>query len=380
MGLPMTASVYSEAKAREMAKNVLTRTLRIRPGEALTIETWDSTLPWATAFVLEGRRLGAQPLLLLNDEATHWKSIEVAGTRSVGTPGRQEWAMLERTDAYVFFYGPSDIPRENRLPETAIDEMNAWEDRWFEIANRVGLRLARMFLGRISDASARHFGVEAEAWRRELVDATIVDPLPMQRNALRLAERLRKGETLEIRHPNGTELRLRLRHREPRIEAGVLPQRVPKARSRIRGHPGLLDANLPAGDIIVAVDEQSGEGRFVANETTDTNAGVQRGAEWEIHEGRLTRYSYAAGGELFERAYREAGPNLATAGAVSIGLNPKIRMAPLMKDQRMGSVTFTIGGNRFWGGQTDGHGFHPYAVLSDAELRVDGRILVQPVG
>ncbi|MCI4339905.1 MAG: hypothetical protein L3K06_00935 [Thermoplasmata archaeon] len=373
----MTDPAYSESKSREMAKLVLTKMLRVQTGENVVIETWDNTLPWANDFVLEARRLGAAPLLLYNDETTYWKSLEVAGPGRVGNVGRHEWSLLEKTNAYVFFYGPSDVARESRVPEPARSQLSAWEERWFEIANRGGIRMARLYLGRVGDGSAKLFHVEPEAWRRELIDATLVDPVAMHRTAVKLAERLRKGKTLEIRHPNGTELRLGLRHRAPRIDSGLLPVRTGP---RVPGHAGLLDINVPAGVVTVAVDEGSGEGRFIANQPSSTLSGDAVGGVWEFENGRLTSHSYSSGGEEFEQTYQSAGSQLGTPAAISIGLNPKIQKAPWMRDQRLGNVTFCIGGNRYWGGETEGHGFHPFLILAEAEVRVDGRPLVQPVG
>jgi leucyl aminopeptidase (aminopeptidase T) len=374
----MTASAYSESRARDMARMVLTKTLRVRPGESVTIETWDGTVAWANAFVLETRRMGAYPLLLYNDEATYWKTLDLAGPKILGVTGRQEWAMLERTNAYVAFWGPSDMIRESRLPAQTAAEMTAYDDHWFEVANRTGLRLCRMYLGRVSPTTARAFGVDEEAWRRELVDAALVDPVPLHRTALKIADRLRKGSVVEVRHPNGTELRLRLRHREPRIDSGVLPPR-PGARGRgASGAPGIQDVAIPAGVVLVAPDEESGDGRFVSNAPSDSVEGPLEGGEWTLRDGELTSYSYRSGGETFEREYRRVGPRVARPGLLCVGLNPKIRDAPLMRDQRLGTITFSLGGNRWFGGQTDGHGFRPYLHLIDGELRVDGKVLVKP--
>ena len=375
----MSATAYSEPESRAMAKLVLTKTLRVQPGETVTVETWDNTLPWANDFVLESRRIGASPLLIYNDEASYWKSIEVGGPARTGTVGRHEWSLLEKTDAYVFFFGPSDVVRESRIPEAGRNQLTAWEDRWFEIANRSGLRMARLFLGRVGEASARLFHLDPNDWRRELIAATLVDPVGMHRTAVRLEERLRKGKVLEIRHPNGTELRLGLRHRAARIDSGLLPSQR-RGQPRTPGHPGLLDINLPAGVVTVAVDETSGDGRFVSNEPTTTSSGDAKGGVWEFRDGRLTSYSYSTGGEEFERRYREAGTSLGSPAAIAIGLNSKIREAPWMRDQKLGSVTLLIGGNRYWGGETEGHGFQPFLILSEAEVRVDGRPIVQPVG
>ena len=67
-----------------VAQKVLKETLRLKRGENLVIETWTHTLPLATAFVLEARKIGAHPLVLFEDEATYWKSIEVCSPKDLG--------------------------------------------------------------------------------------------------------------------------------------------------------------------------------------------------------------------------------------------------------------------------------------------------------
>ena len=373
----MTTPGYTESKAREMAKSVLTNTLRVRAGESVAIETFDSSIDWANAFVLEARRLGASPLLIYNDEATYWKSLDVAGAKSLGQVGAHEWALLERTNAYVNFWGPPDGVRNHRLADDVREKINAYEDRWFQIADRAGVRMARMWLGQISPSTARAFGTDVDGWTRELVDATLVDPFSMHKMGQKVAERLRKGTSIEIRHPNGTELRLRLRHRQPRVESGILSS-PPRGAKRLKGHSGFADVNIPAGNVIVAVDEGSADGRLLATETSDSLNGPREGGAWEFHDGKLTSYSYKTGQESFQREFAEAGLHLGTPGAISIGLNPKIHRAPLMRDQRLGAISVTIGGNRFWGGETDGHGFYPFLTIHDGELRIDGKSVVQP--
>ncbi len=361
-----------------MASLVLTKTLRVRPGESVAIEAWSGTLPWATAFVLEARKMGARPVLLLEDEETFWKSVASVDPKVLGTPGRHEWALLERTNAYVFFYGPGDVARLERLPSRTQALLNAYDDHWFATANRVGLRLARMFMARATPATARMFGVNADAWRRELVEATLADPEAMHRMGLRVAERLRTGKELHIVHPNGTDLSLRLKHREPILHTGILDGRAAGRAGRGAGRPGLLEVNIPAGYAVVAVDEEFAEGRFVSNWPPRPTEHHLRGGIWDFRNGRLLHYSYLEGRESFEREYAAAGRGRDLPGTITIGLNPKIRSAPFMEDQGLGMVTFIVGSNRWAGGTTETKDqFKSWLTVKGADVTVDGRPLVK---
>lgn len=374
----MVDSVYSDRKAGALASTVLRKTLKVRAGENVTIETWSGTLPWATAFVLEARRIGARPVLLVEDEDVYWKSLASAEPKALGNLGRHEWALLERTNAYVFFWGPGDMAREMKLPQKTKDAMWAYEDRWFATANRAGLRLARLFMGRVTPASARMYGVDENAWRRELVEGALVDPEIMHRAGTRVAERLRTGREVHIQHPNGTDITLRLKHREPLLHTGILESRRRGNNGHGGMHAGVQDVNIPAGYATAALDEDAAEGRFVANGVGWFEDVRLRGGIWEFRNGRLLHYSYLDGRERFDRAYADAGRGRDFPGMLSIGLNPKMHMAPLMTDQGFGVVTLSIGANRYAGGTTETkNSFFSWLHLKGADLTIDGKPLVK---
>ena len=374
----MNDPTYSDRKARAVASLVLSKTLRVRAGENVTVETWSGTLPWANAFILEARRLGARPVLLVEDEETFWASVASGDLKALGTPGRHEWALLERTDAYVFFWGPGDMAREMRLPPKTRDLLWGYDDRWFTTANRIGLRMARLFLGRVTEASAAVFGVDAAAWRRELVAATLVDPETMHRSGLHVAERLQQGTDVHIMHPNGTDLSLRLRHRPPVVQTGLFDGRTSRKGGHASARRGLLEANIPAGYVVTALDEDAAEGRYVSNRLSFLEGPRLRGGIWEFRNGRLIHYSYLEGREAFDREYAAAGRGRDAPGTLSIGLNPRIHSAPLMNDQALGMVTLSIGANRYAGGTTETkNSFKSWLLLAGADVTIDGRPLVR---
>jgi len=165
--------VAEETEPLRVAAALLHGSLRLRRGENLLVETWSHCLPYATACVLEARRIGARPLLLLEDEGTYWASVEDAP--QVGrwsSPGEHEWAALERTDAFVFFPGPADRPRFRALPERLRGGLESYNSEWYRRARSARLRGVRSILGYASDAQARRWGIGPEEWRRALVRGT----------------------------------------------------------------------------------------------------------------------------------------------------------------------------------------------------------------
>lgn len=363
---------YPESTRRELARNLLQNVLQIKRGENLLIETWSSTLPWAASLVLEARMVGARPLLLVEDEATFWQSVKEAPAANVGQVGSHDWAALKESDAHVYFYGPLETTLEDALPRSILARMNAGDHEWFRLIEKYGVRSVRWDLGRTSDRWAKKYGVGLAEWRRELIDASLVDPRAMQRSGARIGGALRRGREVHITHPNGTDLTLRLAGRRPSVHDGVIDA------SDVRA--GDVWTVVPSGVVTVAVDETFAEGTFVPDIT-----GVMfvRGVEeplapgsWTFRKGHLTGFSHRTGDERFRRAYKALGPGKDRPGLLSIGLNAKISSIPLLFDQEQGVVTLAIGRNSHQGGSTQTPRFTAYRSLRGASVEVDGERIV----
>lgn len=363
----MCPTELSDADRSRLARSVLTKNLKLRPGERLTVEAWTHTIPWAAAFAREARRLGARPLMLLEEEAAFWDAVDHGDAAAVGSVGAHEWAALRETDVYVHMWGPGDRVRLNALPPKVQERVHGFNDRWYRIARKAKLRGARLELGRPYPTLARAYGVSEERWTDAVVRATAVDPARLARAAAPIARALARGRRLRLRHANGTDLTLGLAHRPVRQYVGTVP---PVAR---RGPFDML-ANLPSGVVALALDESVGDGTLVANRTNYYDDGVATGATFHFEGGRLTEATFAKGSERFDAPFRTAGKGRDRPGMLRIGLNPELNNTPQVEDIERGAVMVSVGGNRGLGG-TNPADFFGWAVTAGATLEVDGRRL-----
>lgn len=351
-----------------MARVVLRDTLRVRPGENVTIETWSGSLPWAKPFVAEARRIGALPMTLYENEEIFWKTVNSGKLGSLGKVGGHEWAALGKTHAYVFFFGPGESSRFDELPERVRSRVEAYNPEWYRRAARAKLRGVRMYLGRTSARAADVFRVSLDRWREELVRATLVPPASMSRAGKKIGQRLLRGKTVHLSHPNGTDLTLRLRHYPLQLDDGLVDAEDLRAGNNLTW--------MPSGVVGVGVDERFGEGKVVGNRTVYLSDGPAEGGEWTLREGRLRSYSYGQGAENFETPYGEAPRGRDQPAFFSIGLNPEISMSPQMEDQELGAVSVRIGGNKFLGGRNPCP-FLSWLVVRGADVSIDGRLVVR---
>jgi leucyl aminopeptidase (aminopeptidase T) len=357
----------ADPRVREMARVVLRRSLRLRKDERVTIESWSETLEYANAFVLETLRMGGRPILLYQDEPTYWAAASEVRATHLARLGEHQRAAMARSDVFVSFFGPSDRERFHALPRPTMLKLSEYREALYRAAAKAGARAVQIALGRASEASARMYGADLARWRNELIEGTLVDPEELHRRAVPIAERLRNGRIVEIRHPNGTALRLGLRRCRPSVSDG----RVPKARAK--GTWELVQ--LPAGVVMTALDERVAEGTFRSNVANSVGVmdtiGDVAGGEWSFSAGRLERFRYDQGQDLFAQSYGRAGPGRDRPGVLSIGLNERLDRAPLLQDQACGAVTLQLGRNDHLGGSTSTY-WWAWLILRGADLSIDG--------
>lgn len=372
-GGPPALVARAEADRRDaaLAELILTKTLRVKSGESVTIEAWSHSLGLATECERAAVRLGARPMILYRDDETFWELVEEGHAKTLGLLGDHELAAVGKTDAYVFLEGPEDRSRFHGLPSRTREELFAWEWKWWRGAERSGLRCAWVLLGRAVPGSARFFRVDLGRWRDELYRASMVDPAEMRKPGLKVLRAFQTGRNVQVTHPNGTDLTLRLRRR------------------RVMLHDGTLDAHdiaegpfmeeVPSGYVPAPLDERFAEGEIFANVPGQTMSGGTpvAGGHWTFRGGRLVEFTHVKGQSELEAEFHEAPPEgRDRVGVLSVGLNPEIDIAPYVADQKLGRIMLLVGGNRYHGG-TNSSPFHMFLLLDGATVTVDGRAIVK---
>jgi leucyl aminopeptidase (aminopeptidase T) len=358
-----------ETTPPSVARVLITEALQVRRGEAVVIETWNHTLPWAAACVAEVRRRGAHPLLLLEDESAYWKSIDLAPAigRWSGS-GKHESAALRRSDAYLYFPGPADRPRLHALPPAQLSPILRADDGWTGELRKAGVRALRCMLGYSSDQQADRWGVPGAMWRSQLLRGIAeTDYRQVRRDAQRVAQRLQRGRELRVTATNGTDLTLRLKGRSPWIDDGIVDPTDLRAGHNI--------ATAPPGAVVVALDERSAEGTAIASRPSFLSEGRADGGQWEIQGGRLLQYWYTDGASAFEAEFGRAPRGREIVSLFSIGLNAHLPASvPQAEDNEAGAVTLALGGNTLYGG-TNRCDFLSWIVIGEATVAVDGKAL-----
>ena len=273
-----------------LARAVLGTALGIRPKEVVTIETWSHALPWALALVREARRRQAEPILVLEDEETFFQSLRLPESPRVPLPSP---ALIRISDVYVYLPGPEAFARLYGLGpldlHTAVDRHTA---PWWREERARHVRFARLAISTVTPTAADHYGFELDAWQREVFRASVFPPGQLHRKGVRLARRLARVRRLRIRHPNGTDLRLRLRPRTAVVEDGRVD-----AEDQRDGH---FATQIPSGLVAVRVEPRSVEGVWESNRQVYLRyqePPVTVRSRFVFRDGRLREYTFDRGGE-----------------------------------------------------------------------------------
>jgi len=347
-----------------LAHRVLAENLKLRKGESILIESWTQSLPYARAFVREARRLGAIPTVLYEDDEAFWDAVAAGRFGSWKSLSDAERGALEHADAYVYFWGPGDRARVERLPEAAREKMTAYNDEWYRVAGRAGLRGVRMNLGLASDERAKQFGYDGPGYRARMVRAGAVRSADLLRKGRHVARALESGKELRIRHSNGTDVTLRLGRVHARVDTGIVD-------AAARKRPFGMMANNPTGQVLAAIDGGHAEGTVVSNRAVFLGDDLYDRVRWTFADGHLTGYSIGVGRSAFEKAYAKAPKGKDELGVVSIGLNPEGKALFPTEDCEEGAALLGVGNNAFLGGKLRVP-FQGYAMVGDATIEVDG--------
>jgi hypothetical protein len=326
--------------AGALARATLGAYLRVRPGEPVTIETWSTALAWARALVVEARRMRTEPLLAVEDEEGFFRSLGSGGrvpTAPVGLAGFG--------GAYVYLPGPEAFPR---LLGLRADDLRPALERhgasWRAAAVRSRLRAVRLGIATVTNPAAARYGVDVDAWREEVLRASLVPPNVLDRGARWLARRLSRARRATVRHPNGTSLRIDLRAGHYEEMTGC------------RSSPGeAIWCDVPTGRVGRGVRSPSVGGSWEANRPAYDRLGdtpVALGANFAFERGALAAVSFDRGGESFVSDYGVRPRRSLAVTGLSVGVNPYVHRAPEIGDLEDGTIGLHLAGTERTAGGT----------------------------
>jgi aminopeptidase len=351
-----------QARYSKYAGRILNDVLHLKPGENLTIEAWEHELDFAKEIKLQARALGANTVLVVEDDENYFRLAEGGSEKSIGKVGKHEWALLENTDAYVFFPGPADMQRYLKLDSKKRQDSTAYNDDWYERASKAGVRGVRVRTSYATPSRADMYSFSHSDWYRNTLDAIDVDYNKIEKKAQRLSFLFKNANNIRLTAPNGTNLRMETSGVSPHVYSGLLPK--PLRYSKFAGI-----ANVPGSELDVAPKATVAEGKVVFNLPVYQNGRTVEGLSWTFRDGRLIESSSKKNYELFSQPYNRSRGDKDRLGLLAIGLTPKLAYGSTNDMNVEGAVSLGIGS--IGEGDKNKTDFSFIGTLSNATVELD---------
>lgn len=296
-----------------LAVKILEESLRLKKGETIAIETWNNGLPFARRVLLESKKKGALPLLILEDEEAFVEAGRTLPDENIGKMGGHEYSMLAATNAYVFIPGPPIAVYTKALTPEKKTSSTAYNVSWYDAAEKAKLRGVRMSFGYIGRDQASLYGKKPEAMVAHQIRASLIDYNQVSRMGKKAVAMLEDGfdATIVSRGQLGFQLK-----GEVVVEDGIVDEEDVSQGNSV--------AYIPPGRVRKGVEPSSlsGEAEF---STAETPWGRIQGIKLRFKGGVLQSWSCRRGKEALRRLFNVVPEDKRRVSSVEIGLNPALK-------------------------------------------------------
>lgn len=318
----------------KVAKQIFAKSLPLKKGSAVVIETWDCNEELARAIELEARRLNHSVITLFNDSYTFVEFGKKLPSGKKLSLGKHEISMLKNTDGYIFIPGPEMATSTSSLDPDKLRAVTSYNMQWYGVAAESKLKGIRLQAGYYnSDRAASVLGKKRSEVVDHLLASCLVNPSVIAGKARTLSRHLRTGRNISIQSDSSV-LVLRT-GKEEEIDDGRTDDVDVKKKINMSSLPGgLYVRELGAG----------AKGRVKFDSLFIRGKKLQQ-ARVEFSGGRVVSYSSPkmdkAMNEMLD-GYIANGKN-GIPSYIGVGLNPVLKRGYGRDTQVSGNLALWIG-------------------------------------
>jgi len=333
-----------------VAKKVLRESLSVKKGEAVTVEAWNNGIDFARVVVAEARTMGCTAVLVLEDEDAYVEGVRRSPKDAIGLMGRNEYGLLEGTDAYVFIPGPLLATYQTRVDPQLMSKSTRYNSSWYDAAEKAKLRGARLTFGYIGEEMAGLTGRTVQQLTEKQLNAALVDFEDISVTARKLSSILADGSETSL-FTGGSHLEATLKGETAIEDGAVSPQDVKSGNSM---------TYVPPGFVSKEVDPGSATGTLKISKSV-TKLGLLKDAKLTFEEGKLVAWQ-SKDMPMLNQLVEAVPEEERKLTVLIVGINP--RMDYLFGQDRMVAGAVNVGGFGFT------------ACMRGADLTVGGRKVV----
>jgi leucyl aminopeptidase (aminopeptidase T) len=355
--------------ARSLADVAVNTCLRINSDDKVTIFFSPHTTELAEDLADECHKKGADVLLDAWTDRYYYSFMTRMSVESLRQPSIWCRELTRNATAAFWVGGIYDPAVFRKIPPEKMSANNEAEyHAHYPLAQEKKLKSLGIGLASVTKPRAKAYGFNFRAWGRVMNGASTVDFDSLSKRGKELASVLQASSKIKITSPNGTNLRLSVRGRKPRVNDGMVDDQDLA--------DGAIDASIPAGSVYTSVIEDSANGKVIFDVPTAWAGRTIRKLAWTFENGRVVAFDGDQAAQHLKKNWDSSSGDKDRIAGLSIGLNPKAKYGFLINDLVQGSVAIGIGGNEDVGGMNK-PGFYHSQVLSDATFEIDGRAIVK---
>ncbi len=355
------------------AHAVVAQCAGIGEGERVLITGGVRDLLLLENMVIEVRKCGAQPLLVLNTEALDRRLFADVPTKYDDQPRTFQLKLAELVDVQITVDHLEHLDLLAEIPAARQSAAARADQAVMDTLLKRGVRQVSVGNGLYPTAArAAQLRVSQEELARIFWNAVAADYTRVQAIGEKVKQRLAGGDEVKITAPNGTDLRVKIAKRPVFVSDGVI-----SAEDRAQGGAA-CQVWLPAGEVYVSPVPGTAQGTFVADFHFAEGRTVE-GLKMEYKDGKLISFSGQGALAELKQRYDAAPAGRDLFAFVDVGINPAIEIpagSRMVTWMAAGSVSVGCGNDTWAGGENDCP-YDLYAMLNGATVTVDDKPLVE---
>jgi aminopeptidase len=358
-----------------IAAQLVKQVANVKEGDIVFIEGDVRDLDLLEDLAVETRKQGAFPLSLVGREKTtkrFWDEVPEKLDSQAPALALKLWQI---PTVHIAIEGEELPGLLKHVPPARLAARGKAGEPVSKLMVKRGLRCVRLGNGLYpTAATAKLYGLTKDQLAKIFWDGVAVEPAKLQAAAERVRAVLAKGQTLQVTHPNGTDLKVRILARPVGVSDGALTD------AKVKKGGTAAWTWLPAGEVYVTPVPGTAEGKLVV-ERFPWNDGEVQGLTVTFKAGKVSSMTAkpSATYDRFKAQYDAAAPRKDELSAVDVGVNPAVKIpkgSKLLTWVAEGTVTVVIGNNAWAGGDNTISFVSPW-WLNGATLLVDGKPLVE---
>lgn len=367
----LVSTAAADPNTADLAERVVGKTANVKEGEIVQISGGPQDIAFLEDLAVAVRKRGAFPIITFWSESAEKKLIAVLPEKYDGQLQANEMALAKIINVRIVLPAVRDASIFEKMPAARRYKIGAANASIYDTVLKRNVRTVELDNQLAPSPSRAKAAGLTEAEMASTYWAGLgADYGAIETKAAALKELLAKGTEVRITHPNGTDIKFKVKGRKVLTSDGVISDADAKA-----GGPAAT-VWLPAGEVFLAPVPGSAEGKIVDDRMVFSDKEVT-GITAEFKAGKMTNITAKAGWDAVKPLYDAAGPGKNQLGVFDLGLNPAVKATPKFETfVAAGLVSLGTGENRWAGGNVK----EPFGMtfqLSGATVTLDGKPLVE---